>query len=109
MSQRSLEAFITKLVDAFRFQSQSLLKKYETLFSNERHVFWEGNVPRLPCNTGGTDVRANIYEEKVPLVLSCSVLVFASFPRLETLCHHFCSFQSGGIIVLLVPKKRQHF
>lgn len=39
VSQRSLEAFIAKLVDAFRFQSQSLLKKYETLLSNERHVF----------------------------------------------------------------------
>ncbi|XP_014739952.1 PREDICTED: rho GTPase-activating protein 29 isoform X3 [Sturnus vulgaris] len=48
----------------FVLKARVFLKKYETLLSNERHVFWKGNVPHLPCNTGGTDVRANIYEEK---------------------------------------------
>lgn len=89
----------------FVFKARVFLKKYETLLSNERHVFWKGNVPHLPCNTGGADVRANIYEEKVPLVLSCSVLVFANFSLLEKLHHHFHNFLSGGVLVLLVKKE----
>lgn len=77
--------------------------------------------PHLPCNAGGADVRANIYEEKV----TCTELFsfgsaatpqqkfLSSFSHSETLCHHCHDFQSGGIIVLLVAclnkkKKMQH-
>lgn len=33
------------------------------------------SLPHLPCNAGGADVRAPIYEEKGTVVLHCSLLV----------------------------------